>query len=446
MSEDRYIAAIEISSSKVIGVVGRTRGDGTVDIIAVEQEKHVEIVRYGLIQNPEETCQRIARIIDKLERKPSVTPRRIKSVFVGLAGRSVRSINTQISLNLPDDTEITNDIIDRLNQDALNTPVDASLEVVDVVPRSYRVGNFETLSPKGTVGNKIEATFDIIVCRPELKRNIIRVLHDKLNIEVAGFVVTALATSHLVLTSEEKRLGSMLVDFGAETTAVSIYKNGTLQYFATLPMGSRNITRDITTLSVLEERAEEIKITSGNAIAPDTPSTLNLAGVKLADVSNLIVARAEEIVANIIEQIRYAGLKEKDLPGGIICIGGGAKLNGLTDLLTRQTGLSAKIGRLPSYVHLDDAKAPSSEIAEVASVLYEGATLTDEQCLELPQKQEIPVTGEAPTGEAGEGGKQGGEGGKGGRRHGSSLMDRLREKIAGIFNPNDEDDSGLLDE
>lgn len=443
MSEDRYIAAIEISSSKVIGVVGRTRGDGTVDIIAVEQEKHVEIVRYGLIQNLEETCQRIARIIDKLERKPSVTPRHIKSVFVGLAGRSVRSINTQVTLNLPDDTEITDDIIERLNRDAFHTPIDSSLEVVDVVPRSYRVGNIETLSPKGTVGNKIQASFDIIVCRPELKRNIIRVLHDKLNIEVAGFVVTALATSHLVLTSEEKRLGSMLVDFGAETTAVSIYKSGTLQYFATLPMGSRNITRDITTLSVLEERAEEIKITSGNAIAPDTPSTLNLAGVKLAEVSNLIVARAEEIVANIIEQIRYAGLKEKDLPAGIICIGGGAKLNGLTDLLTRQTGLSAKIGRLPSYIHLDDAKAPSSEIAEVASVLYEGATLTDEQCLELPQKQDIPVTGEAPEAEDFE---QEDKAAKKRTNRGPSLMDKLRNKIAGIFNPDEDDDSGLLDE
>lgn len=442
MSEDRYVAALEISSSKVIGVVGRTRGDGTVDIIAVEQEKHVEVVKGGLIQNLEETYQRIARIIDKLERKPSVSPRTIKSVFVGLSGRSIKGINTKVSLNLPDDTEITEDIIDRLNNDAFNTAIDSSLEVVDVVPRSYRVGSLETLSPKGAVGNRIEASFDIIVCRPELKRNIIRVVHDKLDIDVAGFVVTALATSHLVLTSDEKRLGSMLVDFGAETTTVTIYKNGALQYFATIPMGSRNITRDLTTLSLLEERAEEIKRSSGNAIAPDTPSTLNVGGVKMSDVSNLIVARAEEIVANVIEQIHYAGLKEKDLPGGIICIGGGSKLNGLTDLLNTQTGLNAKIGRLPSYVHLDDAKAPSTEIAEVASVLYEGATLTDEQCLEMPGKPEIPVNGEAPEHPVTE--DEGVEIVR--KKSGPSMMDKLKSKIASIFTPNDEDDSGLLDD
>lgn len=445
MSDERYIAALEISSSKVIGVIGRTCGDGSVDIIAVEQEKHVEVVRYGLIQNLEETSLRIARIIEKLQRKPAVAPRKITSVFVGLAGRSIKSINTRVRLRLPEETEITDDILQRLTNDAFNTAIDSSLEVIDVVPRTYRVGTLETTSPKGAVGSEIEASFDIIVCRPELKRNIIRVVHDKLDIEVAGFVVTALATSHLVLPSEEKRLGCMLVDFGAETTAVSIYRNGALNYFATLPLGGRNITRDITTLSTLEERAEEIKITSGNALAPDTPSTLNLNGVKLSDVSNLIVARAEEIVANVTEQIKYAGLKEKDLPGGIICIGGGTKLNGLLELLTRQTGLAAKAGRLPSYVHLEDAKAPSSEIIQVASVLYEGATQTDDECLEMPRRQELPTTGEKPDRHDHDNYDDDDDEGEETESRGSRLMNRLKSKISGFFSGSQEDDSSLLE-
>ena len=36
----------------------------------------------------------------------------------------------------------------------------------------------------------------------------------------------------MILTPEEKRLGCMLVDMGAETTTVSIYKEGHLVYFA----------------------------------------------------------------------------------------------------------------------------------------------------------------------------------------------------------------------
>ncbi len=391
---ERYVAAIEISSSKIIGVVGRVQGAGQVDIIAVEQEKNVESVRYGVIQNLEETATRLARVLEKLERKPAIAPKKIQSVFIGLNARSLRSIPTTVRLQLPDETEITDDIIRRLRHDAQNVAIDSSLEIVDVVARKYKIGKLETSSPKGNIGNSIAAEYDIIVCRPEVKRNILRVVRNKLGLEIEGFVVTPLSTGHLILTAEEKRLGCMLVDIGAETTAVSIYRHGALNYFATLPMGGRNITRDLTTLSMLEERAEEIKITLGNAIQPETPSTLNLKGVKLAEVGNVVVARSEEIVANIIEQISYAGIKDKELPGGIICIGGGAKLNGMTELLSRQLGgIQVKVGRLPSYVHLEDIKGPSSEIVQVASVLYAGATLTDAQCLENPAKEELPVIG-----------------------------------------------------
>lgn len=395
MSE-RYIAAVEISSSKIIAAVGKTSGAGQLDVIAVEQENCVDGVRYGIIQNLEETALMTARIINRLEQRPGVAPRKIKSVFVGRSGRSLRNIPTEVSINLPDDTEITDDIITRLRSDALRTAIDNSLEVVDAVPRIYKIGKSETHSPKGAVGNCIHATYDLVVCRPELKRNIKRTLTDKLHIETEAFVVTALATGHLILTPDEKRLGCMLVDMGAETTTVTIYRKGSLCYFATIPLGGRNITRDITSLNVLEVKAEEMKLTSGNAIARESTSSLNINGVKLSDISNLVVARAEEIVANVVEQMEYAGLKESDLPGGIICIGGGSRLQGITDLLSQQADLPVRRGQLPAYVRIDDINAVNSEISQVVSVLYAGATLSNRECLEIPARQEIPEIGTKP--------------------------------------------------
>lgn len=440
---ERYVAALEISSSKIIGVVGRVKEPGHVDIIAVEQEKCVESVRYGVIQNLDETSMRIGRVLEKLERKPSVAPRKISSIFVGLSGRSLRSIPTPVKLQLPDETEITDEIIARLRDDALNSAIDASLEVVDAVPRKYKVGKLETNSPKGVVGNEIQADYDIIVCRPELKRNIMRVVHDKLGLNIEGFVVTPLSVGHLILSAEEKRLGCMLVDLGAETSTVTIYCHGALNYFATLPLGGRNITRDLTSLSLLEERAEEIKITSGNAIPPEVPSSLNVNGVKRSDVANIVVARSEEIVANIVEQLAYAGIKEKDLPGGVICIGGASKLTGMTELISRQLGgISVKLGRLPAYVHIEDSKGPASEIIEVASVLYAGATLTDAECLRIPNSEELPALGSPNDPEPQE------EVVVKRRESGSSLkfVNKLKSGISRLFsNPEEDDDSGLLE-
>jgi len=444
MNEEKYVAAIEISSSKIIAVVGKLLPSGELDILACEQEKGVESVRYGVIQNLEDTSMRIQRLLEKIERRPAVAPREITGVFTGLSGRSVRSISTEVKRNLPEDTEITDSIIDSLRKDALQTAIDSSLEVVDAIPRIYTVGKQETTSPKGAVGNRISAVYDLIVCRPEIRRNLMRTLPDKLGISINGAIVTALSSSMLVLTAEEKRLGCMLVDLGAETTTVTIYKNGHLRYFATIPIGGRNITRDITSLNtILEERAEEMKITSGDAISRDSISTLNINGVRLSDVSNLVVARAEEIVANIVEQISYAGLTERDLPGGIICIGGGSQLRGMTELLGNQSGLSVRIGQLPNYIHIEDSKVPHLEAIEVIGVLYAGATNSDAECLRMPHRDELPVTGQGNVDEPEEEVKPEKRPKSPGKI--GNFFSRMGTKVSSFFTGNDDDDSDLIE-
>lgn len=441
MNQDRYVAAIEISSSKIIAAVGKMYADGHLNIIATEQEKGVESVRYGILHNLEESSMRINRVLDKLQRKPAVAPLEITSLYVGLAGRSLRSISTDVEIGLPDDTEITAEIVDNLRGKAMNTAIDSSLEVIDAIPRNYMVGKQETKSPKGEIGNRISATYDLIVCRKELRRNLQRTLIDKIGVDIAGMVVTPLSTAQVLLTSEEKRLGCMLVDMGAETTTVSIYKDGALRYLATLPLGGRNITRDITTQSLLEERAEDIKTNYGNAIARDIDPDTNMNGIRMSEVSNLIVSRSEEIVANIVEQLEYAGMKDSDLPAGLVCIGGGSKLNGMLDLLSKRTTLTVRRGQLPEYIRLDEVKTASGETQQVASVLYSGASVSDTVCLEEPQGESLPVTGEGyedPEAET--------ETKKGpNRTHGPKIWEQWKSNIAKFFSTPGEDDSDLLE-
>lgn len=437
MSE-RYIAAVEISSSKIIAAVGKTSGEGQLDVIAVEQENCIDAVRYGIIQNLEETSTRVMRLINRLEQRTGIVPRKIKGVYVGLSGRSLRSISTTVDLNLPPDTEITDEIITKLRTDAMRHAIDSSLEVVDAVPRFYKVGHGEMHNPKGIIGSHISATFDLVVCRPEIKRNIKRTILDKLNIRIEGFVVTALATGHLILSPDEKRLGCMLVDIGAETTTVTIYRKGYLRYFATIPLGGRNITRDITSKNLLEEHAEDIKITSGHALPNDMGSSVNINGIKQSDINNLIVARAEEIVANIIEQIEYAGLKETDLPGGIVCIGGGSRLNEMTDLINLQSGLPVRKAKLPPYVAIQDPGANKKDIIEVVSVMYAGATLSNRECLEIPVVEEVPVTGTTPT-EPDQEVEQ-----ERPRQKRRSIFDGLSRRLSNLFSGPD-DDSELME-
>ncbi|MDE6683435.1 MAG: hypothetical protein K2J87_08420, partial [Muribaculaceae bacterium] len=199
----------------------------------------------------------------------------------------------------------------------------------------------------------------------------------------------------------------------------------------------------------LEDKAEDLKKTSGDAIARDSVSSLNMNGVKMTDVSNMVVARAEEIVANIIEQIAYADMKEKDIPGGIICIGGGSQLRGMLELLGEKSKLPVRRGQLPSYIRLEDnSKAPALEIIEVASVLYTGATNINAECLIVPQRQDLPENGQPHPDdiiieEEEKRRKRGSE--KKPKKKGPSLMDKLSNKLSSFFTGSEDDDDDIIE-
>lgn len=440
MTNPRYVAAIEVCSSKVIGAVGKIFPDGKLNVIATAEEKCVECVRFGIVQNVEETATRIARIISQLERNHEVEPRRITGVFIGLSGRSMRSISAEVSLTLPEETVIDARIVEELRDKAVSKAIDSSLEVIDAVPRSYTIGKNVTKEPTGNVGSSIKATYDLIACRPQLKRNLGRTgLTDRFEIHINGYIVTALAAGALIPNDSEKRLGCMLVDMGAETTTVTIYKDGNLQYFATLPLGSRNITRDITSLNLLEESAEDIKIQSGNAIAGNSNAALNIHGVDLQEISNIIVARAEEIVVNIMEQVTYAGFKDSDLPGGIILIGGGAQLNNMAELMRRTCKLPVHPGQLPSNYISFSGKTPSPEAYEVISVLYAGATHSDAECLSMPRAEMVPPTGTIPD-NPGEESQTPGEKGKEKKPKQPSKLSIFMKRLSKALTPEPEDE------
>ena len=151
-------------------------------------------------------------------------------------------------------------------------------------------------NPRGTFGRDIHAEFNLITCKPMVQK---KSREGHLRPPAAGhkgILVRQTALAALVLSSDEKKLGCMLVDFGAETTTVSIYKNGFLTCAATLPIGSRCITRDIMTLGCTEEKPRKSK--RNITATPQTPEPTirkhDFDGDP-AEVNNYVRARMERL-------------------------------------------------------------------------------------------------------------------------------------------------------
>lgn len=445
MEHDRYVAALEIGSSKIIAAAGRTDGSG-LDILAVEQMRGTEMVRYGIIQNPQSMASAIVTLLDRLQSRAEIAPRKITSLFVGISGRSMKSIPVEVSTNLHEEREITAEDLESLKRRASESAIDSSLRIIEVVPRIYKVDKTRTHTPEGMLGSRLEATYDLIVCRPMLERNLRNAIEEKIGLN-AEYIVTPLAMSYLLIKPDEKRSGCMLVDIGAETTTVVIFKNGAMLYFSTIPLGSRNITIDLMSLNLSEEKAEAIKQQSGRAIAPDNLSNITIEGLRVRDITALVVARAEEIAANVCEQIHYAGLEYSDLPGGIIAVGEGFKLAGMTELVAEQCNLSVRLGKLPeSGILLEDNKSPAGDILQVASVLYSGATHSDLECLEDEEQREMPVSDEEPEADYPDMETDAAKTGK--RREptkpkGPSFLSKLRDRIAKSISYSEDNDTEL---
>ncbi|MDE5785001.1 MAG: cell division protein FtsA [Duncaniella sp.] len=392
--EEKLIVALEIGSSKVKGAIGSVDATGSLTVKAIEEEKLTDSVRYGLIRNVAEVSEAITEVIKRLEsREPG---RKISGVYLSIGGRSLMSQVVEFERRLPAEMEITSAMIEDISKDALQHPLE-DRKVVDVTPREFRVDNSPTTRPVGTYGHHLQAKLNVISLRNQIWRNLNHVVRERLNLLINDFFVRQIAEADLVLLTDEKRLGCVLVDFGAETTTISIYKHGVLQYLATLPMGSRNITRDITSLNHLEERAEELKIAGGNAqplAEQSAPGSGFSGGARdYADINNYVSARAGEIIANIAARIKAAGFSAELLPAGIVIVGRGARLTNFNQRLQAETGMKVRAGVPGPKVRINDSRITPSDAVDVISILA-AASEAPEQCmpLEHPEPAFVPET------------------------------------------------------
>lgn len=404
MPDKRFLVAFEIGSSKIKGAVGTVDKNGTLTVVAVEEEPLINSVRYGCIRKVPDVSDRILSITSKLEQHPSIAPGRIKGAYVPVSGITLRSASTQIIQRFDTETEITKEVIDRLKSQARSkAPEDR--DVVAVMTRGYVVDTLPQDNPEGIFGHEIKADMSLIYCRPQIIGNLNRVFSERLPLAINGSIPLPLAQAALVLTDDEKNLGVMLVDFGAETTTVCIYKKETFRYLATIPMGSRNITRDLTSLNFTERRAEEIKKVCGN-VAPDyNPAGQTFEGLDTTEINKIISERTGEIIANILAQLNYAGMKATDLPGGIVLVGGGANLKGFVSLLASHSGMKVRRGTPLGPIKKAGVSIKDTDSTDIISMLMVAANYPEKICVEFPEaiintpepQIEQPVAASVPT-------------------------------------------------
>ena len=105
------------------------------------------------------------------------------------------------------------------------------MSVLDVAPQEYKIDNNLQADPVGVAGKRITGNFLNIVARASLKKNLEHSF-EQAKVEIADLLIAPIALANAVLTESEMRSGCALVDFGADTTTVSVYKNNILRFLS----------------------------------------------------------------------------------------------------------------------------------------------------------------------------------------------------------------------
>ncbi|MCQ2288897.1 MAG: pilus assembly protein PilM [Muribaculaceae bacterium] len=390
MKEKRYIAAIEIGSSKVVGAVAELTDNGQLFVEHVEvDDKLINSVNYGIVQNVENVKNAISHILRRIETSIG-DGARIKQAYVGLAGRSLHSEPGEVNRSIDASETIKQATIGSILRETGKNGF-KKYDTLTVVPNAFYVDNnlVADNNPVGLIGNKIQIKYNMIVANPQIKKNLTRVMTIMPGNTDKNYIITTLAMGKHILTDDEKRLGCMLVDMGAETTTVAIYTNGMLNYINTLPLGGRNLTLDIVNglgNTVLEETAERVKKSIHEPLNHKPTDYVTTDGVNSREAANFINARTGEIIANINKQIEYAALPSGNSIHSIVITGGSAQLKGFDKKLQETTKITVRHANMPYNVNSKDTYFNRPEYVQIMSLLAEAATIHDpyDSCVEIP--------------------------------------------------------------
>ena len=97
MATTEFIAAIELSSSKISGIAGKKNSDGSIQVLAYAREDAASFIHKGVIYNIDKTAQALTSIINKLE---SQLNNSIAKVYVGIGGQSLRTVKNAVTMTV----------------------------------------------------------------------------------------------------------------------------------------------------------------------------------------------------------------------------------------------------------------------------------------------------------------------------------------------------------
>ncbi|MBL4638766.1 MAG: cell division protein FtsA [Proteobacteria bacterium] len=358
-NERELIVGLDIGTSKVVAIVASPNPDAgpkdnALEIIGIGSHP-ARGMKKGVVINIESTVQSIQRAVEEAELMAGC---QIHSVFAGIAGSHIRSLNSHGTVAIRD-KEVTQGDIDRVLDAAKAVHFPGDQQLLHVMPQEYIIDNQEGIrEPIGMSGVRLEAKVHLITGAVSAAQNITKCI-ERCGLSVDGVILEQIASSYSVLEHDEKELGVCLVDIGGGTTDIAVFIDGAVRHTAVIPIAGDQVTNDIAVaLRTPTQYADEIKIKYACALRQlaredetiEVPSVGERPPRQLArqTLAEVVEPRYEELLMLVQAELRKSGFEEL-LAAGVVLTGGSSKMEGVIELAEEVFHLPVRLG-LPQHV------------------------------------------------------------------------------------------------
>jgi cell division protein FtsA len=352
--EKNLIVGLDIGTSKVVAIVGEVTPDNEIEIIGLGSHPSRGLKK-GVVVNIESTVQSIQRAVEEAELMAGC---QIHSVYAGIAGSHVRSLNSHGIVAIRD-KEVTPYDVERVIDAARAVAIPADQKILHILPQEFIIDAQESIrEPVGMSGVRLEAKVHMVTGAVSAAQNIIKCVR-RCGLEVDDIILEQLASSHSVLTDDEKELGVCLVDIGGGTTDIAVFTEGAIRHTAVIPIAGDQVTNDIAVaLRTPTQYAEEIKIKYACALTQlasveetiEVPSVGDRPDRRLArqTLAEVVEPRYEELFTLIQAELRRSGFEDL-CAAGVVLTGGSSKMEGAVELAEEIFHMPVRLG-MPQYV------------------------------------------------------------------------------------------------
>ena len=343
------ILAIDIGTTNIISIVASNDFSNKINILGVGQSKS-EGVQKGNIIDIDLASTSIKEAVETALNSSGTTT---SKAVVSISGANTKTLMSNGVVNIPSGQITQNDIKQVLKMALYNAQIIADYEVIHVLPLFFRVDDGTTISnPLNMNGSRIEVSANIITAKKTSLTNVRNALK-QVNLEVDKFILAGYANAISTLEKDQKKIGAAVINLGGTTTQFVVQKGSAIIYNDFLPIGSENITNDISiTFHTPYSAANMIKKQYATLLPyDDNENEHNIKKVKLPILGN--ESESKEISLEQIQPVLHARIEETLLiineklvesatidmiDGGIVLTGGMTYIPGIKELASKVFG------------------------------------------------------------------------------------------------------------